>query len=172
MNTTTSPRPNAPQRPWYREPWPWILLGLPGTVVVASLLTFYIAVHYSDALVVEDYYKEGLAINRTLDRQQAARRLGLSGALSIEGGGASLMLTSNPDYALPARLRLHIAHPTNAAQDQNIVLERVDGGYRGVMHPAAAGRWQFLIEDEARVWRISATGKLPAVTPLTLTPDA
>ena len=58
--------------PWYREPWPWILISGPAIVVVAGFYTLYLAVVGADPLVVDNYYKEGLAINRVLERDQAA----------------------------------------------------------------------------------------------------
>ena len=56
-------------QPWYRQFWPWFLIALPATVVVAGLTTWWIAAHKADSLVVDDYYKEGLAINRQLRKQ-------------------------------------------------------------------------------------------------------
>ncbi len=44
----------SPPRPWYREPWPWIIIGLLGSVMVASGVTVWIAVTHPDALVVEE----------------------------------------------------------------------------------------------------------------------
>ena len=43
-----------PGRPWYREPWPWIIIGLLGSVVIASLITVWIAATNPDGLVVDD----------------------------------------------------------------------------------------------------------------------
>ncbi|MEE4217700.1 MAG: FixH family protein [Xanthomonadales bacterium] len=46
-------------KPWFREPWPWIIIGLLGTVVIASFITLWIAMSNPDALVVRDSeYKE------------------------------------------------------------------------------------------------------------------
>ena len=52
--------------PWYREPWPWILMSGPAAVIVAGAFTIWIAFSGADGLVTQDYYKQGLAINRTL----------------------------------------------------------------------------------------------------------
>ena len=66
--------PETAPRPWYREPWPWILMAGPAVVVVAGFFTLWLAVSTSDGLVVEDYYKQGLAINRVFAREDAAER--------------------------------------------------------------------------------------------------
>ena len=53
--------------PWYRQFWPWFIIALPTVVVIASLLTVYIAVSHPDPLVDGDYYRHGLTINERLD---------------------------------------------------------------------------------------------------------
>ncbi len=46
---------NDPEwRPWYREPWPWLLIGLTGSAVVASLITLWIALANPQQLVVDE----------------------------------------------------------------------------------------------------------------------
>jgi hypothetical protein len=40
-------------RPWYREPWPWVLIAIPLLTVIASGVTFWLAVTHPDYLVVE-----------------------------------------------------------------------------------------------------------------------
>jgi hypothetical protein len=76
-------------QPWYREPWPWILMTGPAAVVVAGFVTAYLAVTHNDALVVDNYYKEGLAINRVLERDEAAQKAGYRAQVMFsEDGGA------------------------------------------------------------------------------------
>ena len=41
--------------PWYRHPWPWILMSGPFVVVVAGVITLYLAVVSDDGLVDDDY---------------------------------------------------------------------------------------------------------------------
>jgi len=57
----------ASPRPWYRDPWPWILMSGAAIVVVAGLWTFAIAAATTDTLVTEDSYRKGLRINREID---------------------------------------------------------------------------------------------------------
>jgi len=59
-------------RPWYREPWPWIIIAGPASAVVAGVALLWLAIDSNDGLVVDDYYKEGLAINQVIRRDQAA----------------------------------------------------------------------------------------------------
>jgi len=40
-------------QPWYRHPWPWILMAGPAIVVVAGLVTAFLAVTTFDGLVAE-----------------------------------------------------------------------------------------------------------------------
>jgi hypothetical protein len=148
--------------PWYREPWPWILFGMPGVVVIASLVTFVIAYRGQDELVVDDYYKEGLGINRTLTRNRHALELGLTGQLHVDGGGVKLNLAGHDGVVLPRQIVLTFTHPTRAEFDQTVKLDLASDGYRGVMHPLMAGRWQIQVEDDARTWRLAAVTQLPA----------
>ena len=60
------PLPSTDTVIWYRQFWPWFIFGLPAVVVVASLITVYIAVNNPDPLVDGDYYKHGLNINEQL----------------------------------------------------------------------------------------------------------
>ena len=67
-----NPNATVSALPWYREPWPWLLMAGPALVVVAGLTTAWIAVTHEDGLVADDYYKRGLAINQELRRDSAA----------------------------------------------------------------------------------------------------
>ena len=49
MNTQT-----GPERPWYKEPWPWVAIAIPGAAVIMGFITLYLALSHPDYLVVED----------------------------------------------------------------------------------------------------------------------
>lgn len=40
--------------PWYKQFWPWFIIALPASVVIASFFTLYLAVSNPDQLVVTD----------------------------------------------------------------------------------------------------------------------
>ncbi len=65
-NETAVPMPDA--RPWYRHAWPWLLAIAPAAALIGGFVTLWLAVTTSDSLVVDDYYREGRAINQQLAR--------------------------------------------------------------------------------------------------------
>lgn len=50
--------------PWWKFGHVWMVLAGPLLVVVASFITFYIAVTRPDPVVAEDYYRQGIEINK------------------------------------------------------------------------------------------------------------
>jgi len=160
--------------PWYREPWPWLLMAGPVTVIVAGIATIWIAVTSSDGLVVDDYYKQGLAINQTLARSAlaAARGYRAEAVLQGAGRGMSLRLTTTAAVPLPETLQMRIAHPTRAGHDGLVLLRQHSPGlYEGVMPALAAGRWTLLLEDMQSNWRLGGTVTMPMQTAFTLLPE-
>ena len=140
--------------PWYREPWPWLLMAGPALVVVAGIITAWIAVTHEDGLVADDYYKRGLAINKELRRDATAAALNVKARIMI-GDSAVRVFLAVP-AAMPKRLVLQLVHPTRAVLDQRVVLDASPAGwYEGRLAGWGAGRWGVLLEDEARTWRLA-----------------
>jgi hypothetical protein len=139
-------------KPWFREPWPWLLMSGPAAVLVAGAITTWIAFASADGLVAEDYYKQGLAINKRLAREDAARQQGISAAVSMEGN----LLRVKLNGAAPEALFVHFAHATRAGHDQRLRLVPAGAGaYEAALPPLAAGRWRIVIEDPRGTWRIT-----------------
>jgi len=65
MNATTAMNERSADA-WWRYPLLWMVIGGPAVVVAASFVTFWLAWRSPDALVSEDYYREGVEINKTL----------------------------------------------------------------------------------------------------------
>jgi len=142
------------RQPWYREPWPWILMAGPAATVVAGFWTLALAIKSDDGLVAADYYKRGLAINRTLARSDRARQLGLEAIVSISGDRIRVVLQGRE--APPATLRLSLIHPTRAGHDQTLALrQEAPGVYRGEIVPFGSERRLVHLEDDRRTWRLS-----------------
>ena len=150
-------------QPWYREPWPWILMAAPATAVVAGLITFWLAVRSEDGLVIDDYYKEGLAINETLGRAETAARLGLTAELRLERDRVHVRLAGAGQGAPTLRF----AHPTRSGMDQRVKLTPVGPGtFEARIGQLEAGRWHVVLEQKD--WRLAGDWVLPGTGSLTL----
>ena len=44
----------AENLPWYKQFWPWFIIALPASAVVASFITLWLAISNPDQLVVSD----------------------------------------------------------------------------------------------------------------------
>jgi len=163
--------PVAPE-PWYRHRWPWILIAGPGIVVVAAFVTLWLAIRSDDGLVADDYYKQGLGINRTLARAERAGTLGIVADVAFaEDGTVAARLDGAAPLAPPPRLQLTLVRPTHAGGDVAIALVRgADGRYTGRIPPLAPGRWQVVVETEE--WRLPSVEMTAPLSRVTLRADA
>lgn len=57
-------------KPWWRYGHVWLIIAGPVIVIIAGVVTAYIAMRAPDPVLAEDYYKRGLEINKTLEKQQ------------------------------------------------------------------------------------------------------
>jgi len=64
MNDKNSAVPGAP---WWKFGHVWLVLAGPIVVVIAGFITLYLAVSRPDPVVSEDYYRQGIEINKTLE---------------------------------------------------------------------------------------------------------
>lgn len=143
-------------QPWYREPWPWLLMSGPAAVVVAGFVTLWLAIASDDGLVADDYYKQGLTINQTLLRDETAAALGLRGEGMLNPADSRLRLALAGRYPAEKSLRLRISHPTRAGMDQTVVLSQVESGvFESQLPPLAAGRWLLTLENPEKTWRLN-----------------
>ena len=141
--------------PWYREPWPWILMSGPAAVIVAGGVTIWIAFASADGLVADDYYKRGLGVNAVLRREQAAERLGITAQFERDAGRVRVRLRGDA----PGAVFLKFTHTTRAAHDLRLRLERSgEGVYEAALPPLPAGRWRLILEDPRGEWRLVREG--------------
>ena len=120
----------ANEQRWYRQWWLWFVVAIPLIGVISGTSLVIIASSGHDALVVDDYYKKGKAINLSFARQERAVALGLRFELSMDGHSLALRQLAGPKLNAA---RLHLYHPTLAERDHHLQLT-ADGG--GVLHCA------------------------------------
>jgi len=149
-----NPNHDKPE-PWYKNPYVWLVLGIPCAAVVAGIVTLGIAVRTHDGLVVDDYYKRGLEINKVLVRDRIAQSYGLKARVAIsEGPGlVRVTLAANDRFAYPNDLMLTMAHATRGGFDQTLPLTRIGGNvYEGALGRLVPGSWYAQIEADD--WRV------------------
>ena len=137
--------------PWYRQRWPWLIMAGPLAVLVAGAVTTWIAFASADGLVAEDYYKQGMGINRRLAREEAARQQGISAQVE-----RSAQIAVTLQGAAPEALFVHLAHATRAGHDLRLRLVPSGGKYVADLPPLPPGRWRVVIEDPRGAWLIQA----------------
>jgi hypothetical protein len=142
--------------PWYKYFWPWFFIGVPLLTVIGGFHMLYLSLHEADGLVVDDYYKQGLAINRTLEKEQRALNLGVSasGRFDFDKKLVQLKLTGLKQW--PESLTLSLLHPTRARHDHVITLQKQSGTgeYFGVVTGITAGDWHMMLEPPTKEWRL------------------
>ena len=166
---STSTTVNSDGRPWYREPWPWILMTGPFIVVVACVNLIYTSVVTSDGLVTDDYYKQGLAINQRLQRDHQASNLGLHADVMRAGLNVRLLITSEAPAQLPEAITLRLMHPTVDGKDQIVeMVSEGQGFYTGRLTDEITGRRHVTLEDPAGLWRLQSEWRVDDEAPLRL----
>lgn len=166
VNTAPRTMKTAPQLdetaatlPWYRQRWPWLLMLMPALAVVGGLFTAYLALTTNHALVVDEYWREGKAINRSLAKEAHAQALGLQLRLRSAEGGLQLSVDAHGrPWSSAAPVRVQWIHPTLAGRDRQALAQpQGDGKYlaKGFAWPED-GRWQVMVEDAGGAWRAKA----------------
>lgn len=145
--------------PWYKQFWPWFLICLPLTVVIASVITFIIAQGNPPSLVNNNYYKEGLAINTNKQLEENARKLGLSATVSTNSTAITIHL--NGATSQQTQLLVELRHATLEQYDQSLNLVKIANGiYQVPFSLPKQGKWYISIKDPSNAWEIKKTSTL------------
>jgi len=150
--------------------WPWLLAAGPVLVVVASLLTAWLAATRSDNVVADDYYKLGLTINRRLAATPTPPAVPRATIAIAAGGEVRVRLAppaGSPPLPLPEHLRLTVLRPGERGAAGALVLDRGESDeFVGVLPDVGAGRRIVTLESDT--WRLPVTvvERLPATITL------
>lgn len=149
--------PREDTKPWYRQFWPWFLIALPGTVVMASMVTIWLAASTSDSLVRDDYYKQGLAINRDRAREHIAASLGVQLVFTYDA--ATGLVTAHMNDAPVGsitHLNLSLVHPTLAGKDATTrLLPAAERQFRGRIALETGGLdWHVVVTPPGDTWKL------------------
>jgi len=157
-------------KPWYRQFWPWFIIALPASAVVASLYTVSLAVRTTDSLVVTSDDGMDVVASRHLAADQFAADHGVRATLTINLGSGAIdaKLAADTPVDWPKTLELLFSHPAFANRDQVITMTAAmpdsDGTpvWSGHFVDVPGGRWYVVLAD-GDTWRLSGTWSGAAV---------
>lgn len=154
MNTT----------PWYKQFWPWFIIVIPVCAMISSFTLINLALKDKPSLVIDDYYKEGKAINLELSKYRAAETLKLAGVLTIQDGMARFKFTAgNIDPTYP--LQLSFYHATKSANDFVVKpTANAKGEYVAEVPQLLDGRWSLVVEPYDLVWKMHVDLIVPKIS--------
>ena len=75
------------ERPWFKEFYVWMVISGPVSVVLACAVTAVFIFQGPDAVVSEDYYKEGLALAKEVEVAKPAMQPANTGRNHSATGG-------------------------------------------------------------------------------------
>lgn len=168
------PHKDSRQAPWYKQRWPWLLMIGPAWVVVGAVIMITLALRTPDALVVDDYYKRGKAINQDLsrDRAAAAMQMQFEAAYKPAEGRITGVLTA-AGKPVPGTVLIQLVHSTQPEKDLKLEAQSgSDGRFSVALAMLERARWQVIVEGERRDWRLSGQWKWPEQQAVTLVADA
>lgn len=160
-------------KPWYRQFWPWFIIALPASAVVASLYTVSLAVRTTDSLVVTSDDGMDVVAGRHLAAERFAAEHGLRATLTfdLESGAIHARLAADATVDWPKTLQLLFSHPAFADRDQTILMTAAmpdsDGNptWSGHFINVPDGRWYVVLAD-GDAWRLSDSWSGAAVLQL------
>lgn len=155
--------------PWYKQWMVWMVITPPFAAVVAGIITINLAIVSNDGLVVDDYYKQGLGINQTLQRDQLARDMKLKADLFVESKELKLRFLGSIN---DQKLTLSFVHPTQGSRDVVLkVTHFAENAYQATLEKQLTGNWNLLIEPDDKRWRIMGRINLPREASSALMPN-
>lgn len=128
--------------PAYRQFWFWMVFGPLLFIIFFSMVTVYIALKGADDVVTDNYYKSGLAINKTLHQDEKAAALRMSAKINFDVVSREVTLVVTGDAPLPPSMILFLDNPVKKALDQFVVVREVTpGNYRGELAQTLEHSW-------------------------------
>jgi hypothetical protein len=135
-----------------------MMVLIPFTAVIMGVVMIWLAVDTDDGLVADDYYKQGLEINRVIVRDKKAAELSLSAIIEFDNNSKVIKLAFDKGglASFPDVLQLSFQHATRANSDVSVMMNHgIDNQYIGnIKETLTEGIWYFELVDED--WKINA----------------
>ena len=126
------------------------------------VITIIIAINTDDGLVVDDYYKHGLEINRTLERDRKAEGLNLQAVIQHgkDSPMSRILLDAGDDFIYPDTLTVSFLNASRDGLDQVLEFKKNgEASYVASSPDLPRGKWHILIEHDD--WRLLQVLRIP-----------
>ncbi|MGK8706963.1 FixH family protein [Metapseudomonas otitidis] len=150
--------------PWYKQPWPWFILGILGTSVVLGTTMLVVAIKNPPSLVADNYYEVGKGINTSLERENLAQNLGMRAEVRFDNGSGEVEIRLD-GKSQPQHLVLSLLSPTQPEKDRRVVLQpKAPGLYAGHLEDDVGGRRfvELIGQEDGQDWRLFEEENLEA----------
>ncbi|MFQ3172713.1 MAG: hypothetical protein ACI9DG_002754 [Oleispira sp.] len=143
-----------PYTPWYKEPWMFLVAGVPIIAVCWGMVIITLAVTGKDSLVSDSYYKDGMAFTENNIFIDKAKRLQLKADMVYNQDAIRVTITGYLDEQ-PSFLTLQLIHPTLETRDETVLLQqKADGSYLGLTIDSHLGKRKLWVESLEQEWMI------------------
>lgn len=143
-------------KPWYKQFWPWFIIAVPSSSVLMGVIMITLAMDGKDSLVRKDWYKDGKAINKRMEKQNKARELGINALITLEkDSGALLIDVNNIQKAQQPELLVDLMHPTLQDKDLTLKLHLAPSQqYYTKLNSIPSGMFYVLIRTPNSPWEL------------------
>lgn len=146
-----------------RNYWPVALISIPFAAVLFGIVMVSLASVYPDDVVVDQYYKEGMAINERIADSENAKKLNIGAIIHLDGP----RLKVDIDGSVNSLHQLSFHHVTDQNRDVTINLVKQSDGFSAVQTTdiqkalSLPGVWYVDLESVEQEWRLSKRLETP-----------
>ena len=141
-------------KPFWKMPIMWLVIGLPLASIVAGVSLVVIAVRSGGADAVPDDVRRMSQVQTTdLGPDEQARALHLSAVVRLADGVVEVIPVTG-EFRRKAPLQVLLQHPTRAAEDIRIDLAPGDGGWRAEQVVDDSHDWIVQLVSAEDGWRL------------------
>jgi uncharacterized protein len=142
--------------PWYRQFWFWFVFGPLIFIIVLCAFTVSTAFRYADDVVTDNYYKDGVMINKVLQQDQRAAALELVAVVKFDKVTGEILVSfdgiSDGAKNLPKQLLLFMDNPVKKEKDRQFLLQEISAGlYRADLPNPPQFSWYLTLVPESDV---------------------
>jgi hypothetical protein len=147
---------------WFKQFWPWFLIILPLTAVVAATNLLFTAIANKPEMVVDDYYAKGKAINEDLTLIKNAKKNNISAVVTQSANELIIQVNGIAEHSA---ISFSLYHSTLAARDISLMLTADgNGDYHFKTDSTLDGKWNLRIEPFDKSWRLQEQAIFPTTS--------